>query len=155
MTIRPVVPLVLLTLAVGACAASAQAPANTPDPGNADGTLQHNLDAARHRWKAAGLRSYRYEIRRQCFCVPQTSVLVVVRNGVPTKFPTGLKSVATVPRLFKVIQGAIDDGVAKLSVTYSKRGVPRSISIDRIAGAVDDEIGYTVKRFTPLKQRAR
>lgn len=150
MTMRSAFPIVLLTLAVGVCAASAQTPANTPDPAIADGSLQHKLDAAHHRWKASGLRSYRYEIRRQCFCPPQTSVRVVVRNGIPTKFPTGLKSVATVPRLFKLIQGAIDDGVAKLSVTYSKRGVPRSISIDRIAGAVDDEVSYTVKRFTRL-----
>jgi Family of unknown function (DUF6174) len=82
MTIRSVVPIALLTLAVGVSAAPAQTPANTPDPAIADGSLQHNLDAARHRWKAAGLRSYRYEIRRQCFCVPQTSVLVVVRNAV-------------------------------------------------------------------------
>jgi hypothetical protein len=155
MTIRSLVPIALLTLAVGASAAPAQTPANTPDPAIADGSLQHNLDAARHRWKATGLRSYRYEIRRQCFCVPQTSVLVVVRNGHPTTFPTGLQSVATVPRLFKVIQGAIDDGVAKLTVTYSTRGVPRSISIDRIAGAADDEVAYTIKRFTPLKQHPR
>lgn len=35
-------------------------------------------------------------------------------------------------------------------MTYSARGVPRSISIDRIAGAVDDEIGYTIKRFSRL-----
>lgn len=104
MTIRSVIPIALLTLAVGACAASARTPENTPDPHIADGSLQHKLDAARHRWKAAGLRSYRYEIRRQCFCPPQTSVLVVVRHGTPTRFPAGLRDVATVPRLFKLIQ---------------------------------------------------
>jgi hypothetical protein len=150
MTMRSVIPIALLTLAVGVSAAPAQTPGNTPDPGITDGSLQHKLDVARHRWKAVGPRSYRYEIRRQCFCVPQTSVLVIVRNGHPRKFPTGFESVATVPRLFKVIQGAINDAVAKLTVTYSARGVPRTISIDRIAGAADDEIGYTVTHFTPL-----
>ena len=36
-------------------------------------------------------------------------------------------------------------------MSYSKRGYPTSIAIDRIAMAIDDEVGYTVKRFTALK----
>jgi hypothetical protein len=78
-----------------------------------------------------------------------------VLDGRPTRYPNGLKLVATVPRLHALIQGAIDHRFASIDVRYGRRGVPRSISLDRFAMAVDDEIAYTIKRFTPLKQRAR
>ena len=145
--------IVLLTLGLGAGvgAAAAQAPRNPPDPHIADGSLQRKLDAARRSWKAANVRSYRYEIRQICFCPPQKSRLVVVRRGVATRWPSGLKSVATVPRLFKRIQGAIDGGAAKISVTYGRRGVPREIAIDYLVYVADEESGYSISHFTPLK----
>lgn len=151
MSLRPILVLVALTcaLASGASAAGVQKPPEH-DPGIADGSLQKALDAARKTWKNGGLRSYRYDVRQSCFCPPQKSTLVIVRNGKITKFPAGMKSVATVPRLFKLVQGFIDADVASLDVTYSSRGVPRKIAVDRIAGAADDEVGYSVTHFTPL-----
>jgi hypothetical protein len=152
MSLRPILLSVLLTcaLAAGVSAAGAQTPPEH-DPGIADGSLQRALDAARKTWKHGGLRSYSYDVRQSCFCPQQKTTLVIVRNGKIKKFPPGLKSVATVPRLFKLVQGFIDAGVASLDVTYSTRGVPRKIAVDRIAGAVDDEVGYSVKHFTPLQ----
>jgi hypothetical protein len=146
--------LAAVALAAGSVAgAGAQQPLPAHhDPHIADGTLQHKLDSARKKWKAAHVSSYRYEIQVSCFCPPATKPNVfTVRKGVATKYPSGYKSLATVPRLFKTIQGAIDDDVANLNVSYGKRGVPTSIYIDRAYNIADEEAGYTVKRFTPLK----
>jgi hypothetical protein len=148
------IPAVLATLALAAGATGAAGAPLPPghDPHIADGTLQHKLDAARKKWKAAHVSSYRYEIQVSCFCPPATKPNVfTVRKGAPAKYPSGYKSLASVPRLFKTIQGAIDDDVANLNVTYGKRGVPTSIYIDRSQQIADEEQGYTVKRFTKLK----
>jgi hypothetical protein len=58
--------------------------------------------------------------------------------------------VATVRRLFRTIQRAIDQQVARLQVTYGKRGVPSSISIDFDQRIADEESYYTIKGFTRL-----
>ena len=154
MRTRALISAVLLTLALGAGLASAQLPAQTPDRAITDGSAQHHLDEARAKWKAQAPRSYRFELRRQCFCPPQTSVTVIVRGGRIAEAPKEVKSVATVPRLFREIQRAIDAKVVDLNVSYARRGVPKSLYIDRSQFIADEESGYTVKRFTPLKQRA-
>ncbi len=152
---RTVIPAVLLVLALCAGAAAASAPEQQPDPSITDRSAQRSLDRARALWRAEGPRSYRFELRRQCFCPPQERVTVVVRGGRITKYPADLKSVASVPRLFRAIQKAIDDKVVQLDVGYGKRGVPSKLYIDRSKYVADEETGYTIKRFTSLKQRAR
>ena len=98
------------------------------------------------------MSSYRYEIQVSCFCPPATKRNVfTVRHGVSTSHASGYKALATVPRLFKKIQDAIDDDVANLNVSYGRRGVPTSIYIDRSQAIADEETGYTVKKFTRLK----
>jgi hypothetical protein len=146
------IPAVLAALALAAGSAGAQMLPAGHDPHIADGTLQHKLDAARKKWKAAHVSSYRYEIQVSCFCPPATKPNVfTVKKGAPAKYPSGYKSLASVPRLFTTIQAAIDDNVANLNVSYGKRGVPSSIYIDRSQQVADEEQGYTVKRFTRLK----
>jgi hypothetical protein len=152
MTMRLVAVILAAALVGPAFAAgAATAPQGTPDPRISDGTLRHQLDVARKRWKAANLRNYRYEISVSCFCVPSKGVRYVVRNRVPRIPAHGDTSVATVPRLFKRIQAAIHDRVAKLDVSYGQRGVPKSIYIDSSATIADEEVGYTLTHFTRLK----
>jgi len=79
----------------------------------------------------------------------------VVRGDRARAFPSAMNDVATVPRLFRLIQRAIDDGVVELNVSYGSRGVPRSIFRDGSANVADDEFGYVVSRFTSLRPRAR
>jgi hypothetical protein len=54
--------------------------------------------------------------------------------------------------LFLTIQDAIDRKVAKLVVSYGKRGVPRSIYIDSDERIADEEVGYLIRDFAPLKR---
>jgi uncharacterized protein DUF6174 len=126
----------------------APAHADPVDPAIADGSAQRRLDAARARWAAAGLRTYSFRVERQCFCVPARAV-IAVRRGRPVHPPAQLRDVATVPRLLRVVQRAIDGRVTSLRVHYGRRGVPRSISIDHSRGIADDEIGYSVDRVRP------
>jgi hypothetical protein len=119
---------------------------DTPDPHIADGTLQTRLDGARARWKAAHVRSYRYTLVVSCFCRPNKHVYVV-RDGVPRKSATAEKALATVPRLFTLVQRAIDQKVAGLTVRYGARGVPTSIFIDGSQRIADDEVTYTLTHF--------
>ena len=147
--------LIFLLGAAGLAHGQGMSPPNPPDSHIADGSLQRALDDAQRRWKAAGVRSYRYEIERSCFCGRQTLRLVIVRGGVIKRHPPGMKSVATIPRLFGLIQGAIDGGASRITATYGKRGVPREIYVDRVLYVSDEETGYSTRRFTPLKQRAR
>ena len=134
----------------GAAAVSAAPLRSDTDPRITDGTLRHQLDRARRTWTAAHVRSYRYTVDVACFCAPAKGVVYVVRDGVPRVPRGGERSLATVPRLFRRIQQAIDAKVANLDVTYGRRGVPRSISIDGAANIADDEVAYAISRFTRL-----
>lgn len=142
--------LALPALPALAGAAASHTPRERADPQIADGTLQRRLDSARKRWNAAHLRSYRYAVSTSCFCAPSGAVVYAVRNGRPRVPQRGEKSLATVPRLFRTIQAAIDGRVAGLDVAYGARGVPKSISIDNRANVADDEVAYAIAGFRRL-----
>jgi hypothetical protein len=111
-----------------------------------DGSAQRKLDRARKRWRKARIHNYRFQLTRQCFCPPESWVLFV-RGDKAIRAPAGARSVATVRRLHRRIQDAIDDRVSGLTVRYDKRGMPRFIAIDPMALAIDEEVGYKVEHF--------
>jgi Family of unknown function (DUF6174) len=83
-----------------------------------------------------------------CFCPPTGWVRVQVRNGVPTKRSQAAAGQrATVPRLFREIQQAINIPAHRLDVRYGARGVPVDVYSDPIQYAADDEIGFATRRF--------
>lgn len=139
--------------------AAGQTPSKTVDPDIASGKEQRALSAARSQWKARGVASYTYLISIHCFCPPTTDIKVVVRRGKVRIDRNGSASFrraavldnATVPRLFRTIQRAIDARAARLTVRYGPRGVPRQIYVDRDSRVADDEVGYLVRRFSPLR----
>lgn len=141
--------------ALPAAVAQDMEPGTKADAGIRDGSEQRRLTSARRSWKAAGVSSYSFRITRACFCPRAENIRIVVRRGRPAA-STGVEllDVATVPRMFRRIQRSIDGRVAGLTVRYGKRGVPSSISIDGSLMVADDELGYTIRRFTPLKQPA-
>ncbi|MDX6682271.1 MAG: hypothetical protein QOG94_2310 [Solirubrobacteraceae bacterium] len=117
-----------------------------------DGSAQLRLDRARKAWKAAGPRSYSFEITVTCFCPNLKTTKVVVRDGRPVAgTPDFLLQQATVPRLFRTIQRTIDAKAARLDVIYGERGVPSSIVIDGDTRIADDEVSYTIEFFKPRK----
>jgi len=130
-----------------------------PDPGNTevdpaitDGSAALSLQAARTRWREAKVTSYRMTIIRTCLCLGPDFVRVTVRNRRPVRLSAkGWRGPRTVPGMFRVVNEAVTNRVAQLDVTYDQAlGLPRKIMIDRIAPAVDDEIGYRIKSFSRL-----
>ena len=143
---------VLLLLLALAAPAAAQAPAPSPPrdqpaPSIRDGSAQRALDRARKRWRKAGIHSYRFSLARTCFCPIGKTPVLFVRDDRPVKPAAEWRSLATVRRLQRRVQQAIDQGVAGLGVRYDKRGIPREISIDQFANAADDEVSYAVEHF--------
>ena len=122
-------------------------PREDPDPSIANGSAQRELDAARHRWHRAGIHNYRFSVSVLCFCPQRAPYVLFVRDDRAVKPPRDLRELATVRRLHRIVQGAIERGVAGLSVRYGSRGVPRSIGIDGLRMVADDEITYRVPRF--------
>jgi hypothetical protein len=128
--------------------AAAQEAPNPPDPYIVSGDAQQALDRARAKWKAAHITSYRYEARRTCFCPTTGWHTVNVRNGVPSKRVHGdVKDIATVPRLFREIQRAIDRKAHDLDVTYATHGVPTKVTIDTYENVVDEEQYFSIRGF--------
>jgi len=153
MTMRSLALAALLAFALAAVpvASGQSTEGRRIDPGITDGSKQRRLDRARRDFRSTGVRSYRYVLSRTCYCPPLAGT-IVVRDGRPSaRTPKQLADAATVPRLFRRIQRAIDAKVARISVRYGTRGVPRSIYVDTDQRIADEEIGYTIERFTPLK----
>ena len=153
MLVRLIAAVVVALGLLSVAGASGQSPPpptfdrGEPDRSIADGSAQRKLDQARRRWRRAGIHNYRFELNRICFCVPGGPVVVFVRNDRPVNAPATLRDVATVRRLHRRVQRAIDSNVPHLSVRYDRRGVPRGISIDNIERAIDDEVAYRVGEF--------
>jgi len=142
--------LLVLIAAVAAPAASAvaQEAPNPPDPYIVDGDAQQALDRARAKWKAAKIGSYRYEARRTCFCPTTGWHTVIVRKGIVSRnVHADVKDIATVPRLFRQIQRAIDRKAHDLTVTYATHGVPTKISIDTYENVIDEEQYFAIRGF--------
>lgn len=149
MIARALLAAVLLLAAPAPAAALGQPvpPRDVPDESIRDGSAQRKLDRARARWRRAGIHNYRFTLKEACFCPPPETWVLFVRDDKPVGAPRHLRRLATVRRLHRRVQDAIDDEVAGLSVRYDRRGVPRSIAIDPIALAIDDEFSLTVERF--------
>jgi hypothetical protein len=116
---------------------------------------QAALDAARARWKALGAGSYTYKTQGACsMCVNVPEVTVTVVRGRSTVTPRGHRDVATVARLFTIVQRLVDDEPYRLSVTYGPRsGVPQSITSQDSRGGLDDVSGLRVSGFRRLAPR--
>ena len=149
----------LLLLPVAAVATGTAVAADEPLPrpvaaNITDGTAQDRLDAARARWRTKGFRSYSEQVDLSCFCGPTPPRIVRVRGGrLGRPVASEIREVATVPRQFRLVQGAIDDRVSGLRVRYGRRGHPVSISIDPRADTADEESYYTMRRLTHLGRR--
>jgi hypothetical protein len=124
------------------------------DPSIADGSAQRALNQAKRTWRHHGPRSYTYRLQLSCFCTTEAVQphTFVVRNRKPRHPPKGWKGTATAWRLFKLVQGAIDDRVDGLHVEYRANGSLKVLSVDQESMAVDDEYTYVVDRFKRLRR---
>jgi hypothetical protein len=111
------------------------------------------LVEARQRWQASGISQYELRMRRTCGeCLPASALSVVVsvsaggktvslaENGEPVEAP---QLYPDVDGLFDLIEEMVLAG-AEVEADYDQRGVPRSVAVDPVPGAVDDEFGFVI-----------
>ena len=126
--------------------------------------LGGQLQRYRARWAARVPLAYRYTVRVGCFCPSELTqpVEVEVRDGAvaaivgaSTRQPvraSQFDDAAPIEQLFVAIQRAIDQGADRVSVEYDPDfGYPRSIAIDYLRNAIDDEVTYTIEKFEVIQ----
>lgn len=120
------------------------------------------LERNERRWQAARLRSYSFEYRMMCFCVPddtervritvhdgQVTSVTRVRDGQPAR--DRHRGWPTVEQLFGSVRRYLELNPDRLEVEYDPRhGYPRSIVLDIESLAVDDEVSETASSLQPL-----
>lgn len=149
MTALRIVPRIAAPLLTTALACSLSG----PDQGG--GPLDR-LAEARRRWQASGIVQYELRMRRLCGeCLPASALSVVVsvsggektvslaENGEPVEAP---QLYPDVDGLFDLIEEMVLAG-AEVEAEYGERGVPRSVAVDPVPDAVDDEFGYVVENL--------
>ena len=138
----------LLAVSLLAVACSLSGPGDQGDP-------LARLEASRAKWVANGPSDYELAMRRSCGeCLPEGALAVVVsvssgrttvslaQNGERIENQAGLYP--NVDGLFELMETYILAG-AEVEAEYDgDLGYPRSVSIDPVPDAVDDEFGYVV-----------
>jgi hypothetical protein len=114
-------------------------------PARADASTQSELDAAKQRFADQHLTNYGFRVQRGCFCPPQYTrrYRIHVRGGKAVGAPKEIRDLDTVPKLFAVIQDAIDRDAERISATYGDDGLPTDVFIDYEAYVVDEELGFS------------
>jgi hypothetical protein len=121
---------------------------------------------ARQAWVALQVREYRYHFRRFCFCFgPPGDAIVHVRDGkvikveelssprLPPEAVMGDPSLyPTIEGLFDLLDQFVRDGADVIQFSLDPQfGFPTTISVDRLLGAIDDEVAYSASEFQRLE----
>jgi hypothetical protein len=120
------------------------------------------LNFNRSLWDKANISNYRYTFSNGCFCIGEARgpVVIEVRNGQTTSItldgkpanPQYFEKYKTIPKLFNVIQDAINRKAYSLNVQYNSQfGYPTQISIDYNSQIADEEIYLTIENFQKIK----
>ncbi|MDZ8187585.1 MAG: DUF6174 domain-containing protein [Nostoc sp. ChiSLP02] len=126
---------------------------------------QRRLNFNRRLWNQKNISNYRYTFSNSCFCIPDARgpVVIEVRNGQiksVTSVETGQKvpnpeyfdRYNTIPKLFNVIQDAINRRAASLDIDYNaKLGYPTEINVDYNIQIADEEIYLKIENFQKIK----
>jgi hypothetical protein len=114
---------------------------------------QRRLNFNRRLWEKRNISNYRYTFSNGCFCIPDARgpVIIEVRNGKkplitsvatgqPVDNPEFFNKYNTIPKLFNVIQDAINRRAFSLDVNYNPRlGYPTQINVDYNAQIADND----------------
>jgi len=122
------------------------------------------LASAMELWEQSGINHYSFVYREICFCIPMGSgfVRVTVKDGVVigaydevADMPlteAQVDRLRTFDELFELLQRAIDQSAYSINATYSELyGFPQDVYIDYEAMIADEEYGFAVSGFSPLR----
>ncbi|PUA81597.1 DUF6174 domain-containing protein [Nocardioides currus] len=128
-----------LGLVVPAHAAGDFEPTSKDDPA---------LVAAWQAWEKKGIDDYTTTVRLSCFCPQAPGVRTVVRDGETRTVTQGTRTLGdgkgwSMDQLFAMLREGYETA-DRVEVTYTPRGIPKSITIDPEKSATDEERYYTV-----------
>ena len=120
------------------------------------------------KWNNAKITQYRYSLTVSCFCAfrDRMPLTVEVRQGevISLAYADGtalsradanyefLSRYATVERLFSELEADLSGEADEVTVTYDPTyGFPRTIHLDVIKEAIDDELSLEVTNFEVVK----
>lgn len=140
----------LLTLALGAGAAPSYAAADPMpvDPFVPGIDEDPTLAKAWQRWRAKEIDDYVITVRLTCYCPPEPAVRTVVRDDEIRRVTRGEKRLGPVlgysmDEMYVRVREAMADA-DRVEVDWTRRGVPRAITIDPDLGAADEETYFSV-----------
>lgn len=141
-------PVRALLLALALALTSVPVAAHAADPFEPRPTDDPAMVTAWEAWEATGIDDYTLTVERSCFCPDLIVIRTVVRNGEVRKVTRGDRRLEdrrgfTMDRLFTKIRKDTETS-DRVEVTYTPRGVPKSIIVDPIELATDEESYYTV-----------
>lgn len=159
MTCRPAAlgaPILLLALTVlTACGTDGRAQDDTSPAPAASGSVDPTATTSAAPWPAFGVSDYRYRLRVLCYCPQIGPVEVTVVDGAVTTavLTRGAAAGSDAPDYARL---SIDDIIDAANAAATGSGSadviwpddsdhPTSVSVDRIQGAVDDEVTYTIR----------
>lgn len=137
---------IAVPLLTAALACSLSGPGEESDP-------LARLVEARQRWQASAIARYELRLRRTCGeCLPASarSVVVSVSGGEKTVSLADNGELVEAPELYPDVDGLFDLieemilAGAEVEAEYDQRGVPRSVAVDPVPEAVDDEFGFVI-----------
>ena len=107
-----------------------------------------DLADAWQRWESKDIDDYVISVRLSCFCPPADAVRTVIRDDATRRVTQGERELSTrrgwsVDELFAMIRDASVEA-DRVEVDWTRRGVPKSITVDPIDNATDDETYYSV-----------
>jgi hypothetical protein len=122
-------------------------PARAADEYIESGQAQADLDQAKQHWTQGGIVNYRFTVRRSCFCPEEYTreYTVHVRNGEAVDAPDQTSGHNTVPKLFGLVQSAIDNQADGLHVVYEASGMPAQLDVNARDNVFDEEYSITAK----------
>jgi hypothetical protein len=120
------------------------------------------LERASKLWAESAPPSYRFVLKRSCYCGMDVTaaVRVVVDDGAVVS-RTYVESGEPVPPqwhplfptmegVFAVLREAMEQDAASIVAAYDARlGFPIDVAIDYLAEAIDDELSLSVRAFVP------
>ncbi len=140
--------LLPLTIAVSAAPAGASADPRPVQPFVPGINEAPELSAAWQRWQSKGIEDYVITVRLSCFCPPGKAVRTVIRDDSTRRVTKGDRVLSarrgwSMDELFTMIRSASAEA-DRVEVRYTRRGIPKSIAIDPIENAADEETYYSV-----------
>jgi hypothetical protein len=114
--------------------------------------FEEELTQARTNWASQNLRSYKFTLRKSCFCPGELTrpATITVRNGVAIDAPEHLTAYSTIDKVLAAIEEAQKSKPDLIEVNYTADGWPSTFHVDPSAALADEEYYITISDLASL-----